>query len=178
MKRLSFVLVFVLLAASSFAQRGGKIAYKPNCPKLQYCRDCGDQKAVFLGKLKTYFEKQINFRDLDIIEGVIVIGIKIDSVGNVCVSKFHNRTANTPEEINRLQLANIVNGMPQWEPAVVNGVPMNAYVWLAIYSHVDKHGVFDVGYLRNDKDKTWYVVNSNNEKMMMFFDDTPEKTSE
>lgn len=175
MKQFSSVFVLALLSLSSFAQRGGRIEYQSRCPEYNYCADCGDQKAVFLGKLKKYFEKEINFRDLDIIEGVIIVRVAVDSVGHACAARFYNRTANTPDEVERLQLDRIIERMPQWEPAVFSGVQVNTYVMLAFYSHVDKHGIFDVNYLRNDKDKSWYVINSNNERILMYFDETAER---
>ena len=150
MRSLLIVVVFALHFSPSFAQQGGKVIFSSQCQQFDYCYDCGEQKAVFLGKLKKYFEKEINPRDLDLIHGIIVVEIAVDSAGNACANGFYNRTSNTTNQIMLLNLDRIVANMPKWEPATIGGTYVNSYVPLIFYSHVDQHGIFDVNYLRHD----------------------------
>lgn len=150
MRSLLIVVVFVFHLFPTFAQQGGKITFPSQCPQLDYCYDCGEQKAVFLGKLKKYFEKEINPRDLDMIHGILVVEVAVDSAGNACANSFYNRTANTTNQVMLLDLDRIIARMPKWEPAVIGDNYVNSYVPLIFYSHVDGHGIFDVDYLRND----------------------------
>ena len=46
----------------------------------------------------------------------------------------------------------------------------------AIQRHIDGHGLFDINYLRNDKQRKWVLSNSNNQKVMMYFDSNAEMT--
>lgn len=160
-----------LLAISlqSLAQRKPeKILFESECPQYEYCKDCGDTKAVFTGKLKRYFEKELNFRDLDLIEGVIIVQVAIDSTGTACANKFYNFTTNTSEEVNRLKLAWLIQKMPKWQPAIASGQPVNSFVQLAFYGKVEDRPLFDVDYLRNDKKKVW-IVKTKNEPIMLDF---------
>lgn len=167
----------VLLCGTSFGQKSGAITFYSKCPQLNYCKDCGDTKAAFPGKLKKAFEKELNFRDLERIEGVVILKVVVDSLGNACVDRLYNRSTNSSEEIRLLQLENVfARSMPKWKPAILGGKAVNSYVLLAMYSHIDGHGLFDINYLRNDKQRKWVLSNSNNQKVMMYFDSNAEMT--
>lgn len=166
MKHLLTLLLLAFSLQASAQRKPAKVQYESECPQYDYCKECGDTKAIYPGKMKRYFEKQLNFRDLDLIEGVIVVQIAIDSNGIPCVNKFYNYTTNTSEEVNRLRLPWLIGTMGKWKPAMVNGQPVNSYVKLALYSKVEDRPLFDVDYLRNDKEKKW-VVNTKYEPIMV-----------
>lgn len=168
MKSLLIVVVFALSAVVASAQSQGVVNYSSHCPDFDYCYNCGDDKAVFLGRLKSYFEKALNLRDVDRIEGVVLVEIAVDSTGKTCAKKFINRSSNSAGEIKTLGLDQVINNMPAWEPAVLNGNRINSHVILAFYSHITGHGIFDVNYLRNDADKQWHVINGNRESVITY----------
>ncbi|WP_276132173.1 energy transducer TonB [Polluticoccus soli] len=168
MKSSLIVVVFALNAIVASAQSQGVINYASNCPDFDYCYNCGDDKAVFLGRLKNYFEQALNMRDVDRIEGVVLVEIAVDSTGKPCARKFINRSSNSAGEIKTLGLDHAIAQMPVWEPAAISGKPINSHVILAFYSHITGHGIFDVNYLRNDADKQWHVINGNRESVITY----------
>ncbi|MCD6062325.1 MAG: hypothetical protein K0R82_236 [Flavipsychrobacter sp.] len=168
MKSSLIVFVFVLQGLLATAQSSGVVSYASECPDFAYCYNCGDEKAVFLGRLKNYFEKELNLRDVDRIEGVVLVEVAIDSTGQACARKFINRTGNSAGEIRVLGLDRAIAKMPAWEPAASAGRPINTHVLLAFYSHIAGHGIFDVSYLREDTERQWHVINGNRESVISY----------
>lgn len=175
MKSLLIVVVFGLHSLLTSAQSQDVVSYSSGCPEFNYCLNCGDEKAIFLGRLKNYFEKELNMRDVDRIEGVVLVELSVDSTGQVCPRKFINRSANSAGEIRELGLDRVIARMPSWEPASLAGRPVNSHVILSFYSHIAGHGIFDVSYLRDDTEKQWHVINGNRESVIVQRDEDAAK---
>lgn len=163
---LTCLLVFTYLF--SFSQ--GNIYNNP-CPDLDYCNDCGETKATYNGKLTRYFEKEVDWVNMSKTSGVIIVKVLIDTAGNPCAQKFYNQTTVDVQTIRDMGLEKIIRRMGKWIPAMQDSKPVNAAVMLAIYSRVQKHKMFEVGYLRDDKDRKWVTSGTDGQKPITNYDD-------
>ncbi len=173
MKRLSLVMLLLLLSFIGFSQVN---RYHTDCDPASFCNDCGDTKAEYNSHLIKYFEKQVNWAIMSRVSGVVVVRVLVDSTGTPCAYGFYNHSTVDKQGIRDLELDGIIQKMEKWKPAIVDGQPVNASVLLAIYSRVLKHRIFDVNYLRNDKDRKWVVSSSDGRKPVTNYDDINDIT--
>jgi uncharacterized protein (DUF2164 family) len=152
----------------SFAQ--GNV-YNNSCPELNYCNDCGETKATYTGKLTRYFEKEVDWVIMSKTSGVVIVKVLIDTTGKACAQKFYNQTTVDAQTIRDMKLNRIIAQMGKWQPAMQDGKPVNSAVMLAIYSRVQKHKIFEVGYLRDDKERKWVVSGTDGKKPITNYDD-------
>ena len=172
------ILLLPLLLTLTFAATAQQNVYAGNCLPEGYCKDCGETKAVYEGKLIKYFEKQLDWAIMSKMSGVVVVKILVASNGIPCAYAFYNHSTVDEQTIRDLHLDKIVNRMGKWTPAMQDGQPVNSSVLLAIYSKVKYHKMFEVDYLRNDKDKKWIVNGIDGKKPVTNFDDISDMTEQ
>lgn len=158
MKPLKYTFVCLLFALTSFAQQRSaknKVNFSAKCGIETDCYSCTDTIAKYKDKLKGYFSKQINWRVMEQIAGVIVVDIAVSENGAVCCRAIYNYTANDNNAILALNLPDLINHMPAWKPAIKNGAAINSIRTIAIYSFVKGRLMFDVDYIKSDKKIRW-----------------------
>lgn len=157
MKTLTSATFLLLFSVTVMAQRSDKykIPNTSHCGMEVTCYDCTDTVARFNQKLKKYFSKEMNWRVLEQITGVILIDIAVDETGHVCAKDIYNYTLNDNNIIKSLNLSDLVNHMPAWKPAVKNQLSTSSIRTIALYSFVKGHATFDVDYIRNNKNIKW-----------------------
>lgn len=157
MKALIYTVALLLLSGTIKAQRSDKykIPNTSHCGMEVTCYDCTDTVARFNQKLKKYFVKEINWRVLEQITGVILIDVAVDETGHVCAKDFYNYTLNDNNTIKALNLSDLINHMAAWKPAIKNQLSVSSVRTIALYSFVKGHATFDVGYIKSNKNIKW-----------------------
>jgi hypothetical protein len=148
MKPVLFLILFLcsLQTIAQFNNSRFAIPYSDKCPRLLYCTDSLSSPALFKKNLTKYFSKEINWRKLEPVKGVIVVQISIDSNGVACCKGYVNYTINRNEEVADIWIDRLINAMPQWRPAICKGKPVNTMRAVALYCHVAGHADFEVNY--------------------------------
>lgn len=148
---------FLLISATGFAQRSEKfkVPYNHRCGIENACHDCTDTVARFKGNIGKYFSKNMNWRVMEQITGVILVDIAVDASGHTCCYNIYNYTVNDNSTILALGLGSLINTMPVWKPGMKNQEPVSTIRTIAIYSFVKGHPTFEVSYIRGDKAIQW-----------------------
>lgn len=168
---MKYTILFLLLFSASLVSFAQGNLYSNTCTEQDYCNDCGETKAMYAGKLTRYFEREVDWVIISRMSGVVVVRVLVDTAGNPCAQKFYNQTTADVQSIRDLGLEKIIRRMGKWTPAMQDGRPVNSAIMLAIYSRVQKHKIFEVGYLRDDKERKWVVSGTDGKKPITNYDD-------
>jgi hypothetical protein len=153
MKHFILLMLATLLFSTAYAQNG-KVEYQQKCGLTGFPYDEADELAHYGGDIYKYFNKNVNWKKMELIGGLIMIDVAVDTMGNPCTVGFTNKTVNTDHAVLYLYLDNIINKMPRWQPAKKDGKPVNNTTRIAIYSAVDGHKDFEVTYFRSFAQQT------------------------
>jgi hypothetical protein len=151
------IICYLMISVSCFGQGSEnlKVPYNNRCGIENTCHDCTDTVARFDGNITKYFSRNINWRILEQITGVILIDIGVDASGRCCIYNIYNHTANENNIILDLRLGSLITAMPAWKPAMKNRQPVSSIRSVAIYSFVKGRSTFDVSYISRDKPIKW-----------------------
>ena len=148
------LLILATVAIYSANAQNGKIEYQQKCGLTGYPYDEADELAHYGGDLYKYFNKNVNWKKMELIGGLIIVDVAVDTMGNPCTVGYTNKTVNKDYDVLYLFLDNLINKMPRWQPAKKDGKPVNNTTRLAIYSAVDGHKDFEVTYFRSFAQQT------------------------
>ena len=154
MKHFITLILSILTCSVTYAQSDSKIDYMPKCGLVGYPTDDADKLAHFPGNINKYFDKHVNWKKIELIGGLIIIDVSVDTLGRPCTVGFTNRTINTDHEVLYLYLDDVINRMPAWKPAIKDGKPVNNTTRLAVYSAVEGHKDLEVDYFRSFTQQT------------------------
>lgn len=132
-----------------------EVPYESACHLTAFCIDCGVPAATPSVDLTAYFYERIDRSMLSAIRGLLTIQVLVDTTGKSCTKGFNNNTLGTPADILAMKLDTIVNSMPAWQPAMDQGKPENATVFIDIYSFVVGRKEFEVEMFRIGKNIKW-----------------------
>lgn len=158
MKQLLSALICLLCVCNTFAQlrsEKNKVNFSARCGIETDCYSCTDTTARYKGNIKNYLNKQMNWRLLEQMAGVIVVDIAISENGTACCHAVYNYTASDNNAILALNLPDIIKNMPAWKPAIKNQVAINSIRTVAMYFFAKGHPIFDVEYIKSDKKIRW-----------------------
>ncbi|RYE26017.1 MAG: hypothetical protein EOP51_01970 [Sphingobacteriales bacterium] len=154
-------ILFTLLLigfGSTYAQNKGKIDYTPKCGLSGYPTDEADQMAKFGGDIGKYFDKHLNWKKMEKVGGLIIVDVAVDTLGHPCTVGYTNKTVNNDHEVYSLYLDDVVNHMPNWQPAMKNGKPVNNITRIGIYCAVVGHKELEVTYFRSYAQQTEKIL--------------------
>jgi hypothetical protein len=160
MKKL-LILAFASLCVSAHAQtKGHQIPYTPKCTLPEYCQDCTDTRPILKGQnMHKFVSKQMNWRKLEDITGVIILDVVVDTNGKSCLAAIHNHTLNSDAAVMELGFENIFNDVSGWKPGTKAGKRVNTIMSVAVYCQVKGREAFDVGYTRYGTRVRWEPAN-------------------
>lgn len=160
MKHVLFIIALFTVCSAGAQQKlqQAKISYESICSNIVVQNTAPDSKAVFQGGLIKYFSKEISWRDFETTYGVVIADVLIDTNGVACTQNLYNYTIGPNEQVMKLYVHAIINEMPKWKPAKINGVPVASYRRLAFYSHIKGHPSFDISYIEDNRARQWEIT--------------------
>lgn len=151
MKHIILLTLAITATAITYAQQSPIVKVAGYCNLPSACADCGSPKATY-GKadsLTQYFSRHISEAQLETISGVVAIQVQVDATGKVCCYSISNRSNAVTEYITSLKIDRIINGMPKWQPAIMNKKPVSSSVPLLLYINTGEQAI-RVAYSRTE----------------------------